>query len=54
MPFAFIGGGDAIPTIANLYRLGKLFGAPYIPITPWLLPLPRSVPLRIIYGEPIS
>ena len=54
IPFAFIGGGDAIPTIANLYRLGKLLRAPYIPVTPWLLPLPRSVPLRVLYGEPIQ
>jgi 1-acyl-sn-glycerol-3-phosphate acyltransferase len=53
VPFAFIGGGDAIPTVMNLYRLGKILNAPYIPITPWLLPLPRRVPLRVIYGEPI-
>jgi 1-acyl-sn-glycerol-3-phosphate acyltransferase len=53
IPFAFIGGGDAIPTVANLYRLGKLLGAPYIPLTPWLLPLPRAVPLRVMYGEAI-
>jgi 1-acyl-sn-glycerol-3-phosphate acyltransferase len=53
IPFAFIGGGDAIPTVANLYRLGKLLGAPYVPITPWLLPVPRSVPLRVLYGEPM-
>jgi len=51
VPFAFLGGGDAIPTITNLYRVAKLFGAPYIPITPWLLPLPRRVPLSIVYGE---
>jgi hypothetical protein len=35
----------------NLYKIAKLFGAPYIPVTPWLLPLPRRVPLRILYGE---
>jgi 1-acyl-sn-glycerol-3-phosphate acyltransferase len=51
VPFAFLGGGDAIPTIMNLYRVAKLFGAPYIPVTPWLLPLPRRVPLKIVYGE---
>ena len=53
VPFAFLGGGDAIPTVLNLYRLGKLFGAPYIPLTPWLLPVPRRAPLRILYGQPI-
>jgi 1-acyl-sn-glycerol-3-phosphate acyltransferase len=53
VPFAFIGGGEAIPTVLNLYKLGKLVGAPYIPVTPWLVPVPRKVPLSIYYGEPI-
>jgi 1-acyl-sn-glycerol-3-phosphate acyltransferase len=53
VPFAFIGGGEAIPTVMNLYKIAKLFGAPYIPVTPWLLPLPRRVPLRILYGTPM-
>jgi 1-acyl-sn-glycerol-3-phosphate acyltransferase len=53
VPFAFIGGGDAIPTVLNLYKLGRLFGAPYIPVTPWVLPVPRRVPLSIHYGEPM-
>jgi 1-acyl-sn-glycerol-3-phosphate acyltransferase len=54
VPFAFIGGGEAIPTVLNLYRIGKLFGAPYIPVTPWIFPVPRRVPLSIYYGEPIQ
>ncbi len=54
IPFAFLGGGDAIPTVLNLYRLGKLVGAPYIPVTPYLVPLPRPVPLEIYYGEPMA
>jgi 1-acyl-sn-glycerol-3-phosphate acyltransferase len=53
VPFGFIGGGDAIPTIGNLRRIGKLLGVPYVPVTPWLLPLPRPVPLEIHYGEPL-
>jgi 1-acyl-sn-glycerol-3-phosphate acyltransferase len=53
IPFGFVGGGEAIPTIANLHRLGELFGVPYIPITPYLLPVPRPVPLAIHYGEPM-
>jgi 1-acyl-sn-glycerol-3-phosphate acyltransferase len=53
VPFGFIGGGDAIPTVANLYRLGRLVGAPYIPVTPYLLPLPRPVPLEVHYGRPM-
>jgi 1-acyl-sn-glycerol-3-phosphate acyltransferase len=53
IPFAFVGGGDAIPTVTNLYRIGRLLGMPYLPITPWLLPLPRPVPLEIYLGRPI-
>ena len=52
VPFGFIGGGDAIPTVTNLYKLGKLLGVPYMPVTPWLLPLPLPVKLEIHYGEP--
>jgi len=53
VPTAFIGGGEAIPTIANLYRIGKLVGAPYVPVTPWLAPLPRPTNCQIYYGEPM-
>ncbi|MCA1829571.1 MAG: 1-acyl-sn-glycerol-3-phosphate acyltransferase, partial [Myxococcales bacterium] len=53
VPFGFIGGGDAIPTVSNLYRIGRLFGVPYVPVTPWLLPLPRPVKLEIEYGAPL-
>jgi 1-acyl-sn-glycerol-3-phosphate acyltransferase len=53
VPFSFIGGGEAIPTIANAYALGKLIGAPYVPVTPYLLPLPLPVRLAIHYGEPM-
>ena len=42
VPFAFLGGGDAIPTVTNLYKVGNLLGLPYLPVTPWLLPLPGS------------
>jgi 1-acyl-sn-glycerol-3-phosphate acyltransferase len=53
VPFAFIGGGEAIPTIANLYRVGRLFGVPYVPVTPYGLAIPLPVSLQIIYGKPI-
>jgi 1-acyl-sn-glycerol-3-phosphate acyltransferase len=53
VPLAFIGGGDVLPTVMNLYKLGKLFGAPYIPITPYLLPVPLPKPCEIVYGEPM-
>ena len=53
VPFGFIGGGEAIPTVMNAYELGKRIGAPYIPITPYLLPIPLPVPLAVHYGPPI-
>jgi 1-acyl-sn-glycerol-3-phosphate acyltransferase len=53
VPFAFIGGGDAVPTISNSQTLGKLFGAPYLPITPYLLTIPLPVSLEVRYGEPM-
>jgi 1-acyl-sn-glycerol-3-phosphate acyltransferase len=53
VPFGFVGGGDAVPSIYNAYRLGRLLGVPYVPITPYLLPIPRPVRLELRYGEPI-
>lgn len=53
VPVAILGGGEAIPTIVNAYTLGKLFGVPYLPITPYLLPIPRPVHMEIHYGEPM-
>lgn len=53
IPFAFLGGGDAVPTVLNLYKLGRLMGVPYIPVTKYLLPIPRPVPLQVYYGEPM-
>ncbi len=53
VPTAFIGGGEAIPTFMNLYRLGKLVGAPYVPVTPWIAPLPRPTRCQIYYSEPM-
>ncbi|MBJ6765515.1 acyltransferase family protein [Myxococcaceae bacterium JPH2] len=53
VPFAFLGGGSAIPTIFNAYALGRLLGVPYVPLTPYLLPVPLPVRLEIHYGEPL-
>jgi 1-acyl-sn-glycerol-3-phosphate acyltransferase len=53
VPFAFVGGGEAIPTVKNLYALGRLVGAPYVPVTPWLVPLPRPTALAVHYGAPM-
>ena len=53
IPFAFLGGGSAIPTIANSYALGRLLGVPYFPLTAYVLPLPLPVRLEVYYGEPM-
>jgi 1-acyl-sn-glycerol-3-phosphate acyltransferase len=53
IPFAFLGGGEAIPTITNAVKLGKLIGLPYIPVTPWLVTLPLPAKLEVYYSEPI-
>jgi 1-acyl-sn-glycerol-3-phosphate acyltransferase len=53
IPFGFVGGGEAIPTIVNSYTLGALFGAPYVPITPYLVAVPLPVALSVRYGAPL-
>ncbi len=53
IPFGFLGGGDAIPTISNAYTLGKLLGVPYVPLTPYFFALPLPVKLEIEYTEPM-
>ena len=53
VPLAFLGGGDAVPTVLNAYALGKLLGVPYVPITPYFFAFPLPVELEIFYGEPI-
>lgn len=53
VPFAFMGGGEAVPTISNAVTLGKLLGVPYIPVTPWLLAIPIPAKLEVIYSEPM-
>lgn len=53
VPTAVLGGGEAVPTIANIRWLGRLLGAPYVPITPYLLALPLPVRMEFRFGEPI-
>lgn len=50
VPFAYLGGGEAVPTIANLPFLGKLLGVPYVPLTPYLLPVPLPVRSNLRFG----
>jgi 1-acyl-sn-glycerol-3-phosphate acyltransferase len=53
VPFAFLGGGEAIPTISNAVSIGNIFGVPYIPVTPWLFAIPFPAKLEVYYSEPM-
>jgi 1-acyl-sn-glycerol-3-phosphate acyltransferase len=59
VPVAIIGSDDTYPALVSSRRLGRLVGAPYLPITPtfpWLGPLgfvPLPVRLHIRFGDPI-
>jgi 1-acyl-sn-glycerol-3-phosphate acyltransferase len=53
IPFGFLGGGEAMPTVVNAYALGKLIGVPYVPITPYGLPLPLPASMQVRFGEPL-
>jgi 1-acyl-sn-glycerol-3-phosphate acyltransferase len=53
VPVGFVGGGEAIPTVANSYTLGRLLGVPYVPLTPWIFAVPAPVRLEVTYGEPM-
>ena len=53
IPMAFVGAGEAIPTLFNIYSLGKKFGVPYIPVTPWIFALPRRTTFQIQFGKPL-
>ena len=59
VPVAVVGAEEIYPLVGRLQGIGKLFGAPYLPITPFfpllgplgLIPLPTK--WRIRFGKPI-
>ncbi len=51
VPFAFIGGEEALPTAFHLEAVARFIGVPYIPVAPYLLPIPRPVQCQIFYGK---
>jgi 1-acyl-sn-glycerol-3-phosphate acyltransferase len=53
VPVAVLGGGEAFPTIANSYKLGRVFGLPYVPIVAYGLPAPLPAKIEIEYAPPI-
>ncbi len=53
VPFAVLGGGEAFPTIANAYGLGRAFGLPYVPIVAYGLPVALPAKIEIEYAQPL-
>lgn len=53
VPFGFVGGADAVPSVRNSKSLGKLLGVPYVPITPWGLALPAPTTCELHLGAPM-
>ncbi len=53
VPFAFVGGEEAYPVAMRLDRLGKMVGAPFLPVPRHVVPVPLPVSCQIHYGEPI-
>ena len=59
VPVGVVGAEETYPALLNLARVAKLFGAPYLPVTPTfpllgllgLVPLPTRI--RIYFDEPI-
>ena len=53
VPFAFIGGEEALPTLFHLKTVARLVGLPYIPVPVHLLPVPLPVRCEIHFGQPL-
>jgi 1-acyl-sn-glycerol-3-phosphate acyltransferase len=53
VPFAVLGGGEAFPTVANAYRLGRALGVPYLPVVAYGIPLPLPAKIEIEYSAPM-
>jgi 1-acyl-sn-glycerol-3-phosphate acyltransferase len=57
VPAAVIGAEEQFPFVHNSRRLGRIVGAPHVPITFFpvpVLPIPLPVKYRIYYGAPIA
>jgi 1-acyl-sn-glycerol-3-phosphate acyltransferase len=54
IPTAYVGGEEAHPTMFTIDWLANLFGIPYWPVPPHLVPIPLPLNCEIYYGEPIQ
>lgn len=53
VPFGFIGGEEMAPSLSRMEPLARLFGTPYFPLSPTILPLPLPAKVRIHFGAPM-
>ena len=53
VPFGFIGGEEMCPSFSRMTPLAKALGAPYLPLTPTLIPLPLPAKVHVLFGEPM-
>lgn len=53
IPFAFVGGEEAMPVMYHAPLLAQLLKVPYVPIPKHILPIPKPVLCQLLYGEPM-
>lgn len=53
VPFAFLGGEEALPTVFHIDWIARLLGAPYFPVPIQVVPFPLPVACEVYYGEPM-
>ena len=53
LPFGFVGGEEMCASFSRMEPLARLFGTPYFPITPTILPIPLPTKVHITFGEPL-
>src|SRR5690606_34026987 len=53
VPFGFIGGEEMCPSFARNEGIAKMLGTPYLPLVPWIVPLPAPVKVHVHFGAPI-
>src|SRR5436190_16091814 len=53
--FASIGAEEATPGVVQLTGpIARLMQVPYLPFTPWVVPVPRPFPVDLYFGEPMT
>jgi len=53
IPFGFIGAEEMAMSFSRMQPLARLFGTPYFPLSPTIVPLPLPTKVSILFGEPM-